>query len=335
MVKITHGPIVSSASGAVGPIVLVEGFFGPYARTRVRPHQKITSKRWWNRFYWKRLMSWWAYVWGGARNTWTAEGTQHGVHGVNRFITRNHPFRTTTIQGYYAPPCPGRPPLTDCHLGYFGGNYLHVFWNTAGPKPAAEVGLRVLTKDGNFRNFLSHTTFETGKLFCGTNWTDVAAIFVLTFDTTSLQYQDSRLTDIPEPGEMEIHRVVDTTGYKTIDSTSWEDLDATNLSITLPSPSGWCMIIFNTSLQSVSTATHANLDLTIDGTRVGGAWGLSEIYFTTSGERQHLCLVWLAEITGTNVVVRVQGKATPAGKSFYAYADAAYNPAHLSVIELE
>lgn len=130
-----------------------------------------------------------------------------------------------------------------------------------------------------------------------------------------------------------IQTIKDTSGYKTISSNVWTDLDPTNLSITLPSPDGYVLILLQSVLQSSGDNTHAFLDLTVDGVRQGGSYGLLTQHAYTSGERHSFLLHYLVHLTGTNIVIRPQWKRQPTGL-WYLYADIQYTPCLFSTLEL-
>lgn len=146
MAKVKPGPVVSSVSGSVGPVTYYEHLGRTIVRARVRPHQKISSARYWNRQAWKDVMRWWRIFRPLSSREWRYHAANR-MHGVNLFVQRNRPVETLPL--YYWPPLEMLWPDMLCMKTDLGDRWrITFFWMGNLWEPWTRLGFAFQAADG-------------------------------------------------------------------------------------------------------------------------------------------------------------------------------------------
>ena len=128
-----------------------------------------------------------------------------------------------------------------------------------------------------------------------------------------------------------------TAGDLTTSSTSWADADSTNLSVTLTTGAHRCLLMFTGAAKCDAHNNNLAFDLTVDGTRVGQAYGLALISpnAATVGQTTPVSLMFLTTaLSAASHTFRLQWKTDSASLTGTLFASTTVTPAILTVLEL-
>lgn len=122
----------------------------------------------------------------------------------------------------------------------------------------------------------------------------------------------------------------DNGGAYSTSSSTFVDVDGTNLSITINSATGRAWVTFHGTLYSNGDVSAlGRLDVTVDGTRIGGTDGLATQFWTTAAAHMQIHHPVLGLTPGSHTF-KLQWKI--GGGAAYMFASAG-QPAYFSVVE--
>lgn len=130
MAKVIPGPVISKVQGSVGPVTYYTLLGQQVVRARVRPHQKISSGRYWARQFFKDTMALWYFKKRFTALSWLDDAA--GVmHGVNRFVQQNHPLGDVLSCVWPTHNAPF-PPVSVCKVDHGPTWWYYFSWPPAG-----------------------------------------------------------------------------------------------------------------------------------------------------------------------------------------------------------
>jgi hypothetical protein len=156
---------------------------------------------------------------------------------------------------------------------------------------------------------------------------------LVTNDDLNEQVRDN-LEYLLSPNHQQIIR--DNAGNYTLTNTlTFQDIDSTNLSITLDTHGGPVLVRFMGSAHSNGTGNPCHLDITVDGTRVGAAHtlGLLTLAVDAAAWIPVSMAILITGLAAGSHIFRPQWR-TQASATFTLRANASDNPTVFEVIEL-
>jgi hypothetical protein len=120
--------------------------------------------------------------------------------------------------------------------------------------------------------------------------------------------------------------------YSITNVTTFQDIDSTNLSITITTHGGPVLVHFQGTINPGAT-TAGYLDLTVDGVRVGAAFTTGLTTIGGTGVDLRSMMILLTGLAAGTYTIRPQWRTDPSD-TLTLNASAATNPTVLEVIEL-
>jgi hypothetical protein len=166
------------------------------------------------------------------------------------------------------------------------------------------------------------SVLDTAANFTGTN-----------VETVLAELQDNIDAGGGAAGDLNADRKLHVEGSNyTTASTSFVDVDATDLSITITTGARRALIVAN-CVVSHSTSARVDLDVDLDGARLGQTLGLASTRMTATGILHSLAICHLtAVLTAASHTFKLQWKVDTGTGTMYSTA--AITPVHFAVTEL-